>query len=137
MSELQKPATLPRPNICTGLARPASRVNDLQGPYVHRINDLVRTVKEWAEATILKYASPFNPEDRKKGAVDEDMGVPGGRVHCGTMSLVGWSGAVYGNQLAGGRCRVGHASGLMSSALNGPCQVVTYMPRVEWRIAWP
>ena len=120
MGEVRRPATLPRQNTCARLARPASRVNDLQGSDVYRINDLVRTVKKWAAAPILKYASPSNPKGRKKGAVDGDMGARGGRVHCGTMSLVGWSGAVYGDQSAGGRCRVGHVSGLMSSTLDGP-----------------
>ena len=42
-----------RPVIRARLARIASRISSPRGGDVHRINDLVKTVKEWQPATVL------------------------------------------------------------------------------------
>ena len=57
LGELCWLATVSRPDICARLARISSRINELTGSDVYRINDLVKTVKQWQPATILKYMS--------------------------------------------------------------------------------
>ena len=47
LGELCWLATVSRPDICARLARIASRINELTGSDVYRINDLVKTVKTW------------------------------------------------------------------------------------------
>ena len=57
LGELCWLATVSRPDICARLARISSRINELTGSDVYRINDLVKTVKQWQPATTLKYMS--------------------------------------------------------------------------------
>ena len=84
---------------------------------------LVRVVKEWQQATVLRYASSSHPwqtpgrGDRAK----QDLRNRGEKVHGGAMSSAGWSDAAYGSQSTGGKCRLGYVIGLMSSTLEGPC----------------
>ena len=47
--------------IFARLARIATRVDPLLGSDAYRINGLVSPVKEWREATGLKYAPPPRP----------------------------------------------------------------------------
>ena len=47
--------TVSRLDVCARLARFASRINSLEGADVFRINDLVKTVKNWQPATVLRY----------------------------------------------------------------------------------
>ena len=47
-------------------------------------------------------------------------------MHSGTMSIVGWSDAAYGDLTKTGKCRLGYLIGLMSSALSGPCHVIQW-----------
>ena len=53
LGELRCLATVSRPDICARLACIASRINSLQGSEVYRINDLIKTVKTWHEATVV------------------------------------------------------------------------------------
>ena len=81
--------------------------------------------KYWQQATALKSASPSHPwkalgwGDKVKVALRKR----GGRVHGGSMTLVGWPDAAYGGQWAEGTCRLGYVIGLMSSTLKGPCRI--------------
>ena len=78
-------ATVSLPDICARLARVASRINALCGSDVRRTNELVRVVKDWQQATELKYASPSRPW-KALGWDDEVQRGPrkrGERVHCG------------------------------------------------------
>ena len=62
---------------------------------MYRINELVRVVKGWRLATVLKYASPSHPR-KALGRGDKVHGVArkrGERAHGGSMALVGWSDA--------------------------------------------
>ena len=54
-------ATVSRPDVRARLARIASRINSLCGSDVYRINELVREVKKWQKATVLKDASSSRP----------------------------------------------------------------------------
>ena len=47
-------------------------------------------------------------------------------MHGGTLSLVGWSDAAYGDLSQNGRCRLGYLIGIMSSSLSGPCHVLQW-----------
>ena len=49
-----------------------------------------------------------------------ERGLDGGAIHCGSLSLVGWSDAAFGDQFPKGKCRPGFAISLMSNTLNGP-----------------
>ena len=60
-----------RPDICARLARTASRVNLLKGSDVYRINDLVKTVKVWQQAAVLKYFSSSRVSKYARGGEDE------------------------------------------------------------------
>ena len=57
MGELCWLATASRPDICAQLAQLASKVNDLQGSDIYRINALIKNVKIAQPRTILKHAS--------------------------------------------------------------------------------
>ena len=109
LGELCWLATVSRPDICARLARIASRINALTGCDVYRINDLVKTVKTWQQATQLKYSSSLQWEDPK-----------------GNMSMVGWSDAAYGNTTCMGKCRLGYVIGVMPSNLTGPCHIIQW-----------
>ena len=99
----------------------------LQGSDVYRFSDPAQTAKEWQVVTILMYASASRPLKPAVGAVDGQMKTPGERVHCGTMLLVGWSDAAYGDQSAEGKCRLGCLIGPMSSSLNGSRHVIQWL----------
>ena len=97
MGELCWLATASRPDICARLAQLASKVNDLQGSDIYRINALIENAKIDQHLTVLKYASssvplfPAGPD--RKGRPRSN----GERLHSGTLSLVGWSDAAYGD----------------------------------------
>ena len=124
LGELCWLATVSRPDICARLAQIASRVNELKGSDIYRINDLIKTVKIWQPRTVLKYASSpfplFRPESDRLGR----NCTRGEKMHGGAMSLVGWSDAAYGDLTKTGKCRLGYLIGLMSPSLNGPCHVL-------------
>ena len=105
------------------LARVASRANSLQGNDASCMNNLARTVRVWQKFAALKCASSSHPGARAREDTDGRRRVGREKIHCGTMSLAGWSDAVRGDQSAEGRCRLGYVIGLMSSALYGPCHI--------------
>ena len=120
LGELRRVATVSRPDICARLARIASKINAPCGSDVYRINGMVRAARDWQQATALKYASPSHPR-RALGWGDEGQGAAqnrGGRVRCGSMTLVRWSDAANKGQLTEGKCRLGSAIGLTSSTLH-------------------
>ena len=126
MGELCWLATVSRPDICARLAQLASKVNDLQGSDIYRINALINNVKIDQPRAVLKYASsslplfPAGPD--RKGRPRSN----GERLHSGTLSLAGWSDAAYGNLSQNGQCRLGYFIGIMSSSLSGPCHVLQW-----------
>ena len=95
---------------------------------MYRINELARALKDWQQATALKYASPSNPRgalgrgDEAKGALRKR----GGWAHGGSMSLVEWSDSAFGRQSTEGMCRFGLAIGLMPSTLRAPCRILQW-----------
>ena len=120
LGELCLLATVPRPDICARLARTASRVNSLQGSDVYRINDLVKTVKVWQQAAMLKNWSASHAGKHGKGLEAGKMRQRSTTIHSGTMTLVGWSDAAYADRPTPGKCRLGDAIGLMSTSKRGP-----------------
>ena len=98
LGELRRVAAVSRPDICARLARIASRINALRGSDVYRINELVRVVKDWQRATVLKYASPSYPREAlgRGDKVEKGLRKGGERVHYGSMTLVRWSHAAPG-----------------------------------------
>ena len=52
--------------------------------------------------------------------------VNGEKVHGGTLSLVGWSDAAYGDLSQSGKCRLGYLIGVMSASLSGPRHVLQW-----------
>ena len=109
--------TVLRPDFCARLASIAARANSLQGSGIYRVDDLVKTVKEWQQDTVLKYVStPHHPTTVRGGsggsARDREE-----TVHCGATSLVGQPDAAFREQLLEGRCRLGYVFGLMSFSL--------------------
>ena len=124
LSELRCPAAVSRPAVCARRARIASGVNSSQVSDVHRINGLVKTVKVWQQATVLKSASPSHPWASALRDADGRMRARGDRIHCGAASLAGRPDAAYGDQSAEGKCRSGYVIGLASSSLNGPCHIL-------------
>ena len=123
LGELRLVATVSRPGTCARVARIASRIHAPSGNDVYHINELVRVAKAWQQVTVLKYASPPHPCKTLGRSDRAEQGVRkrGGRVHCGSMSLVGWSDAAYGNQSTEETCHLGYVIGLMSPNLKGPC----------------
>ena len=119
LGELFWVATASRPDMCARLARAPSRINAPCGSDVYRINELVRVVKDWQQATVLKYASPsYSWEalgwgDKANGALRKRVD----RVHGAPRTLLGLSDAAYREQSTEGKCRVGYVIGLMSSTL--------------------
>ena len=100
LGELCWVARVSRPDICSRLARVASRINALCGGDVRRVNQLVRVAKEWQRASVLTYASPCRPWKTLGGGgkAKVDHCNRGKKVHSGLMSLGGWSDAAYGNR---------------------------------------
>ena len=82
-------------------------------------------VKDWQQATVLKYASPSRRWETlgRRGKAKDDLCSRGERVHRSSMSSVGWSHAAYVGQLAEGTSREGCVVGLVSSTLSGPCHI--------------
>ena len=48
------------------------------------------------------------------------------KMHCVSMSLLGWSDAAYEGQSTEGKCRLGRVLGLMSPLLPGPCHALRW-----------
>ena len=97
MGELCWLATASRPDICARLAQRTSKVSDLQGSDIYRINALIKNVKIDKSRTILKYASssfPLFPAGPDRRGRPRSYGA---RLHTGTLSLEGWSDAAYGD----------------------------------------
>ena len=113
-------STVARPDICARLAWLAVRVNSPRGSDIYRIGDSVKTVKEWQQAPVLKYASAPQPIAVSHADVDGRMRARGAEAHCGTAPLAGWPDAAYEDQHSEGRCHLGYATGLTSSAYLGP-----------------
>ena len=67
---------------------------------MYRIIEMVRVVKDWQRATVLKYASPSHPWKAlgRSDKVEKDLRKSGERVRCGSMTVVGSSDATYGDQ---------------------------------------
>ena len=61
---------------------------------------------------------------RGVGKAKDDMCNRGEKMHCGSMSLVGWSDAANGGQSTDGKCRLGRVIGLMPSSSAGPSHVL-------------
>ena len=87
---------------------------------------LIKVAKTDQPRTVLKNASssfPLSP------AGIDTMGRSrsnGERVHGGTLSLVGWSDAAYGDLSQRGRYRSGYLIAIMSSSLSGSCHVLQW-----------
>ena len=98
LGELRWVATVSRPDICARPARIAPRINALCRSDMYRINELARAVKGWQQATVLNYASSSHPLKalgwgyKVQGALRKR----GDRVHCGSMTLLGWPDATSG-----------------------------------------
>ena len=72
-----------RPDICACQARIASRVNSLQGNSIYRINELVKTAKEWQRAAVSKYAASPRICTPAREDFDGRMQARGEQVRCG------------------------------------------------------
>ena len=97
----------------------ADRIRDqraLWGGDVYRINELVRVTKEPTHASSSR---PWRTLGRG-GKTKDNQYDRGERVHCGSMSSVGWSDAASGGQLTEGKCRFGYAIGPTSPTLTAP-----------------
>ena len=90
MGESRWPATVSRPDICARLAQLASKVNDLQGSDIYRLNALSKIVEIEQPRRVLRYArSPFplftaGPDTRGRNRAR------GAKVRGGALSSVGW-----------------------------------------------
>ena len=73
--------------MCGRLAQVASRVNSSHGSDVYRINDLVKTVKKWRSATVLKRSPASRSPSLSRGDANERMRARGEKVHCGAMTF--------------------------------------------------
>ena len=123
MGELCWLATVSRPDICARLAQLASKVNDLQGSDIYRINAPIKTVEAEQPPAALNASSSFPLSPAGVGARGRRRS-NGGRVRSGALSLVGWSGAAFGDLSRNGKCRLGYLIGIASSSPPGPCQVL-------------
>ena len=125
-------ATVPRKYICARLAKNASRINSLRWSDVYCIKGLAREEQEWQKATASKSASfsdPWKPLGFA-GKAEGDMCDRGEKFHCGTMSLVGWSGAVYNDLPTERDSRLVYVIGSMSSSPTGPCQKLQWTSKL-------
>ena len=62
--ELCRLATVSRPEFCVRVPPSGARANSPQDSGAHRLNDLIKSAKEWRRATISKFAlgsPPVNP----------------------------------------------------------------------------
>ena len=71
---------------------------------------------------------------RRRAGMSMNACGPGGRIHCGTMSLVGRPDSAYGHQSAGGGCRLECVVGLISSTLNGPYHILRRASKLTRRL---
>ena len=107
MGELCWLATVSRPDICARLAQLATKVNNLQGSDIYRINALFKSVKNDQSRTVLKYASssfPLFPARSDRRGRSRSYGE---RLCAGSLSLADWSDAAYGVPSQNGKCRWG------------------------------
>ena len=112
-----------RPDICARLARFSANFNGLQVIDISRINDLMKTAKDWQSACASKYfAGRPRPVRRPLSCPDDGWGRPR-PIHEGTMILSFWSDAAFGTHLQDGRCRLGYIIALMSSTLTGSAHI--------------
>ena len=123
-------ATEPPPGICARSPQIAPRVNAQQGSDIYRINELAKTVAEWQQAAVLKYASLPQSGAPASGDVEGRMRGRGETIHRGSMSFVGHSDAVHGDQSAAAKCRLGCVRGLTSFTLNGPCHIIQWASKI-------
>ena len=81
---------------------------------MNRTNELVRAVKARQQATVPEYASACRPWKTHGwgGKVRTRLRHRGEKVHSGSTSLAGRSGAAYGNQSTEGKCQLGYVIGL-------------------------
>ena len=91
---------------------------------MHRINDLIKKVKAWQKATVLKYASSSQIGDVCNFPEGENVRQRKEEIHGGAMALAGRSDAAYGDQSSLGNCRLGYVIGLLSSTQSGPCRII-------------
>ena len=63
LGELFWLAEVSLPDISARLAQLAARVNSIQASGIYRINNLIKTAKEWQQAPILKYATSSCPSE--------------------------------------------------------------------------
>ena len=89
------------------LALLAASVKSLHNGAVRRVNDLVKTVKEWKEATVLKTASTPHPSSLARGDANGGMSARGEKVRFGAATLARWCDAANGDQTSGGRRLLG------------------------------
>ena len=98
------------------------------------MNDLVETVKALQQAPILKYISSPLVGKRARGDDDGKMRLRGEKVHERTMTLVGWSGAAFGDQSTTGRCRLRYVIGLAPSALRVPRHIIQWTSKFTLKL---
>ena len=135
LGELFCVAAFSRLDICDRLARIASLANSLQGSDVYRASNLVTTVPARRQAAILKCASSPYPGPPARGEADGRIRSRAGEVHCGAMTLVCWSVAIFADQLPESKCRLGYVMGLTFSTLNGPCHFLQWASKLTRKLA--
>ena len=80
-------ATMARPDICARLARFSANLSSLQVIDVYRINDLIKTVKQWRSECTLKYFAGLPmPARRSLSCPDDGWGRPR-PIHEGAMTM--------------------------------------------------
>ena len=89
LAEFCRLATAFRPDICSRLGPLAARRSSVYGGDMYRVNDLVETLKEWQQATILLFASTSHTPSPARGDSDGRVRPSGDKLHCGTMTLAG------------------------------------------------
>ena len=124
LGELCCLATVSRPDICATLARIAPQITSLRSVDVFRINDLVKTVREWQPATVSKNFAFGKMDQGSSARPRNDERHCKEKIHGDAMALVGWSDASYEDQSSLGTCRLGYNIGLMSPNLRGPRHLI-------------
>ena len=114
-------AAVSKPDICVRLARVASRVNALCGTDVLRINELVRSVREWRTATAPNYASPSRPRQTLGVAARPRATCVIGERRCTAAQSLWLNGRMlfWGGQLTEGERRSASEIGAISLSLTG------------------
>ena len=135
LGELCWSATVSQPDIRARLQRITTRANFLRGGDIAtRADDLVKTVKARQHSAPLRYSSSSNPGAPARGDADGRIRSRGDTIYCGTLPLVGWSGAAYGDKSAEGKPRSGYVIGLMSSTPKGPCRILQWTSKVTRKL---